>query len=599
MPPKGKSNATKKKGDTAEPTAWSSSPDPSAGNSSACTPEPRQRSQAGVPDTVSEKAAPVPTIPGHSQTKKGKPARWPGRVAKRGRAPANAPKDPAEQTSESPNSREEAGADVDGSRVTTEPVIRTTARRRLPARGPPAKRSSTSDGDATTGSAATAEQRPVKAGKRGRAAARQGAEPQALSTHGQHAAVDVPTAKRGRNTGTPVRPLWTHSKPAGALVEDGEGAGTAKSTEKEAAKRGRPAKSKAATTELQQKDHHELPADASNPGEGSESQNPLLPRKKLLGQLKQPVLVTSGGMDVSDVEAVNSLAKGTKRGRASGPIEAATSESQELGEQGLPAKCTMVSASSLYGKTSVTMAQGAKRAGRTAKQPASAAVPSTSSPETAAATDRNSGRVAKKVSAKAQPAAAEGPEKQEAKGQMATSNGTGKQKKVAKGGQQPKSKHVTWKDADDLGRSAGSAFIMTILLWVGWQLLSEYDDYNDFSTASIDSIIPPGGVLQPYRPNNGLIGARGSGLSSEDDMLVSPGDDLISRCKAKFGVGTLPHSTTTIAEAISMLVNFANSRRLPFGALAQLVTIVNKLFAPAKDVLPSGKALAKALSEMP
>ncbi|KAH6921250.1 hypothetical protein HPB50_027767 [Hyalomma asiaticum] len=486
MPPKRKSNATKKKGDASEPTARRSSPDPSAGNSSACTPEPRQRSEAGVADIVSEKTAPVSTsraaaamnnqdaavgtasVPGHSQTKKGKHARWPGRVAKRGRAPANVPKDPAEQTSKSPNSPEPAGANVDGSTVTTEPAIKTTARRRVAARGPPAKRaaaanasdpgqeltcprrSSTSDGDATTGSAVTAEQRPVKAGKRGRAAARQGAQPQALSTHGQHAAVDVSKAKGGRNTGSPVRPLSTHSKPAGALVEDGERAVTFKSAEKEAAKRGRPAKSKAATTALQQKDHHELPADASNPGEGSESQNPLLPRKKSLGRLKQPVLVTSGGMDVSGVEAQNLLAKGTKRGRASGPIEAATSESPELGEQGPPAKCTMVSASSLCGKTSGTMAQGAKQVGRRAKQPTSAAVPSTSSPETAAATDRNSGRVAKKVSAKAQPAAAEGPEKQEAKGQMAASNGTGKQKKMTKGCQQLKSKHVTWKDADDL-----------------------------------------------------------------------------------------------------------------------------------------------------
>ncbi|KAH6920814.1 hypothetical protein HPB50_028198 [Hyalomma asiaticum] len=289
MPQKRKSNATRK--NASEPTARRSSPDASAGNASACTPEPGQRSQAGVGDTVSEKTAPVSTsraaaamnnedtavgtasFPDHSQVKKGKPARWPGRVAKRRRAPANTPKDPAEQTCESPNCSEPAGAD--GSTVTTEPAVKTAAKRRLVARGTPAKRaaaanasdpgeeltspsrSNTSDGDATAGTAVMAEQRPVKAGKRGRAAARQGAKPQALSTHGQHATVDVSKAQGGRNAGSPVRPQSAHSGPAGAHVEDGERAGT-KSSGKQAAKRGRPAKSSVAAAVAQELLHKKI-----------------------------------------------------------------------------------------------------------------------------------------------------------------------------------------------------------------------------------------------------------------------------------------------------------------------------------------------------
>ncbi|KAH7935175.1 hypothetical protein HPB52_004763 [Rhipicephalus sanguineus] len=97
-----------------------------------------------------------------------------------------------------------------------------------------------------------------------------------------------------------------------------------------------------------------------------------------------------------------------------------------------------------------------------------------------------------------------------------------------------------------------------IVPWVESQLASEFDsdsDEEDVSCASIDSIIPPAGMLQPYRRKNRLIGAGGSRSSSDDDMSFSPGEDLLSRCEAKFGVDTLPHSTTTTAEAISIFRN--------------------------------------------
>ncbi|KAK8761952.1 hypothetical protein V5799_026785 [Amblyomma americanum] len=129
-------------------------------------------------------------------------------------------------------------------------------------------------------------------------------------------------------------------------------------------------------------------------------------------------------------------------------------------------------------------------------------------------------------------------------------------------------------------------------------------DSEEISHASINSIIPPAGLLQPYRTKQRRLIAVGSEDSSsddadDDDMDVSPGEDLLPRCEALFGMDTLPNSTTTRAEAVSMLLSFASNRQLRWGALAELVTIVNKLFAPVKDVLPGRKALAKMLSEMP
>lgn len=122
---------------------------------------------------------------------------------------------------------------------------------------------------------------------------------------------------------------------------------------------------------------------------------------------------------------------------------------------------------------------------------------------------------------------------------------------------------------------------------------------EDISNASISSIIPPPGLLQPYRKKRRLIGTSSEDSLSESDADYEEEEDLSARCHRIFGMDMLPNSTTTKAEAISMLVSFVSSRRLPWGALAELVTLVNKLFAPAKNVLPDSKALADILSHMP
>lgn len=626
---KRKANATKKRGGVSESsdnvqrqTTRRSSP----AKASSLSPGSRLRSQPVV--VLKRATAPpgpamnkgddaVPGSPGHSPVKKRAPG---GTTAKRGRAAASAT---TEKTSESPSHSKPAGENA----TTAEPLGKTTAKRgraaasasgpgqktsESPSRSPANKASPSRSKTARVESPAVAtEKRPAKTAKRGRAANRQVAEPQLqqLATQGPHAEADLAKAA-GRNAGSPVGSPSTPSKRAGAQAEARDSAGT--STGKQASMRGRASTDKAATAALQQQVHRDRPAGPSK-DEEADSESPSPRKRKLLGRPKQPGVTANASKNV-DVPDNNSPkpTKGTKRGRAPAAVDTTTSHSQQTEEQGPPAKHAVASASG-DGKTLRTAAQGTKQVGRRAKQPSS----------TAGAADGHSGRSAKKLPAKVQTAASKSPGKQSkklpARGQTVASSGAGKEKTAAKGRQQQKRKGGKRTAADDLSDVSDSSYVVPrgllqrakrrepfyydyIVPWVESQLASEFDsdsDEEDVSCASIDSIIPPAGMLQPYRRKNRLIGAGGSRSSSDDDMSFSPGEDLLSRCEAKFGVDNLPHSTTTTAEAISMLVNFARSRHLPFGALSELVTIVNKLFAPAKDVLPSGKALSRALSEMP
>ncbi|KAL3186468.1 hypothetical protein MRX96_027510 [Rhipicephalus microplus] len=382
----------------------------------------------------------------------------------------------------------------------------------------------------------------------------------------------------------------------------GSNAGSAVRSPSIPAKRGRPSKDKAA---MQQQVHHNSPAGPSKVGEkDSGSQNSPQPKRKSLVDTKQLGVTGSAGrnMDVPDVTAKNSPkpTKAINRGRTSTAIDTATSESQETEEQSPSAKRAMASASA-DGKKTGTAAQGAKRAGRPAKQP-----------NTAGAADEKSRRGAKKLPTTTRTAAPKSPGKQNKKlpasSQMAaSSSGAGKNKMAPKGRQQPKPKRGKRKSADDLSDVSNSSDVTPpgwerktrrsgpfdhVGLWVKSQLAGELDssDAGDISVASIDSIILPSGMF------NRLTGAGGS--SEDVDPSLSPREEILSRCEAKFGRDTLPHSTTTTGEAIGMLVHFARMRGLRFGALSELVTIINKMFAPAKDVLPAGKALGMALAQM-
>lgn len=137
-------------------------------------------------------------------------------------------------------------------------------------------------------------------------------------------------------------------------------------------------------------------------------------------------------------------------------------------------------------------------------------------------------------------------------GQTAASNSTGKQKTTAaKGRPQSKPKQRKRKgapsDADDASYASDSSYVVPrgllqwakrrepfycdyIHPWVEEQPWSNSDSNDKYiSNGSIGSIIPPAGLLQPYRLKNRLIAARGnsSSIDSEDDDLpVSPEKDL-------------------------------------------------------------------------
>lgn len=193
----------------------------------------------------------------------------------------------------------------------------------------------------------------------------------------------------------------------------------------------------------------------------------------------------------------------------------------------------------------------------------------------------------KKVAAKAHPGQKRAQRKQKAKDDEVSSNASDSSYKVPRGLLQRAKRKERFED----------------YIWPSQDDDSDSDS-EDISNVSISSIIPPAGILQPYRPKKRRLMDDSGDSSSDDeagydDMDVSPGEDLLSRCEALFGNDALPNSTTTRAEAVSMLVSFASNRQLRWGALAELVTIVNKLFAPAKNVLPGRKLLAKVLSQMP
>nr|XP_037288833.1 nucleolar and coiled-body phosphoprotein 1-like [Rhipicephalus microplus] len=649
---KRKANATEKQGGAAEP-ADSVQPQTTRPSSpgKVSTPGSRKRSQPVVlpqkPALSPRRAAALNEgddavrgagSPVHSQAKKPAPG---STAAKRVRAADNAL---AEQTSGSPSRSKPGVEDV----ATAEPPVK--AKRGRPARAPTAKSVATASAPGpvhgtsespsrsqTAGvdkRAVATEKQPAKTRKRGRPPTRQIDELQPAS-HNQHVEVSPKAAgsnagragrspsipaKRGRPSkdkaamqqqvhhNSPAGPSKVGEKDSGSQNSPqlpktaGSNAGSAVRSPSIPAKRGRPSKDKAA---MQQQVHHNSPAGPSKVGEkDSGSQNSPQPKRKSLVDTKQLGVTGSAGrnMDVPDVTAKNSPkpTKAINRGRTSTAIDTATSESQETEEQSPSAKRAMTSASA-DGKKTGTAAQGAKRAGRPAKQP-----------NTAGAADEKSRRGAKKLPTTTRTAAPKSPGKQNKKlpasSQMAaSSSGAGKNKMAPKGRQQPKPKRGKRKSADDLSDVSNSSDVTPpgwerktrrsgpfdhVGLWVKSQLAGELDssDAGDISVASIDSIILPSGMF------NRLTGAGGS--SEDVDPSLSPREEILSRCEAKFGRDTLPHSTTTTGEAIGMLVHFARMRGLRFGALSELVTIINKMFAPAKDVLPAGKALGMALAQM-
>lgn len=64
---------------------------------------------------------------------------------------------------------------------------------------------------------------------------------------------------------------------------------------------------------------------------------------------------------------------------------------------------------------------------------------------------------------------------------------------------------------------------------------------------------------------------------------------------AEYGNSTLPHSTTTKAEAVALIMAFLTSENMPWTALDKLLHLVNTLFGAGSDVLPRSKYLFRKL----
>ncbi|XP_040073253.1 uncharacterized protein LOC115332464 [Ixodes scapularis] len=82
--------------------------------------------------------------------------------------------------------------------------------------------------------------------------------------------------------------------------------------------------------------------------------------------------------------------------------------------------------------------------------------------------------------------------------------------------------------------------------------------------------------------------------TTERPPLVDEGD-LIAASLRAFGAETLPHSTTTKAAAVAMIMAFVASEGLTWKGLDNLLVMINFFFAPEPAVLPPSKYLFRKL----
>ncbi|XP_064463540.1 uncharacterized protein LOC135374517 [Ornithodoros turicata] len=72
-------------------------------------------------------------------------------------------------------------------------------------------------------------------------------------------------------------------------------------------------------------------------------------------------------------------------------------------------------------------------------------------------------------------------------------------------------------------------------------------------------------------------------------------EEIFTTCLDEFGTERLPHSTTTKAGAVAMLMSIVVSNGLTWKALGDLIGFVNMLFEPEPNVLPRSKYLFRKL----
>lgn len=88
--------------------------------------------------------------------------------------------------------------------------------------------------------------------------------------------------------------------------------------------------------------------------------------------------------------------------------------------------------------------------------------------------------------------------------------------------------------------------------------------------------------------------ADGSQLDAEEDIFepnAMSEEDFLAAGLRQFGSETLPHSTTTKAKAVALIMSFLSANGLSWKALDDLLKMGNIFFTPAADVFPRSKHL--------
>ncbi|XP_064460959.1 uncharacterized protein LOC135370941 isoform X2 [Ornithodoros turicata] len=127
-------------------------------------------------------------------------------------------------------------------------------------------------------------------------------------------------------------------------------------------------------------------------------------------------------------------------------------------------------------------------------------------------------------------------------------------------------------------------------------------------TESSNSQLTAGCAMSPAHSEEALCGeddwTSGDPFSTLEDNDAQreqgiPGDDSFEdslvTCLDEFGRERLPHSSTTKAGAVAMLMSLVVSNGLTWKALGDIIDFVNKLFEPETDVLPRSKYLFRKL----
>lgn len=119
------------------------------------------------------------------------------------------------------------------------------------------------------------------------------------------------------------------------------------------------------------------------------------------------------------------------------------------------------------------------------------------------------------------------------------------------------------------------------------------ETHEDFSgDSSLDDFNVDGDERIPGNTDTSSSGSDFDDFPHPDAMSE---EDFLAAGLRQFGSETLPHSTTTKAEALAMMMSFLSANGLSWKALDDLLKMSNTFFAPVSDVFPRSKYLFRKM----